>query len=186
MFVVTLAAVCSAASVEAAAIAQRGTWSSAHDSATNMRSVSTAIATGAGAAVRAMDSAKCRHEHIIAPSSATPPGTAMLTLADKGRAMSAQSAVKGRPDVPPQSRLSRICSSLNLRPAAADPYASRRRVTVQVPHRVGRHSRGCASPDMTGARCGGGGDVVGGVLPPLALRGDDGGGADGAPFPSLA
>ena len=185
MFVVTLAAVCSAASVEAAAIAQRGTWSSAHDSATNMRSVSTAIATGAGAAVRAMDSAKCRHEHIIAPSSATPPGTAMLTLADKGRAMSAQSAVKGRPDVPPQSRLSRICSSLNLRSTAADPYALRRHVTVQVHVRVDRGSRDCASPDLTGARCGGRGDVVGGVLPSLAWRSGVRDVVDGA-LPSLA
>ena len=33
---------------------------------------------------------------------------------------------------------------------------------------------------------GGGGDDMAGALPLLALRGSDEGGADGAPFPSLA
>ena len=33
---------------------------------------------------------------------------------------------------------------------------------------------------------GGGGDIMAGALPLLTLRGGDGGGADGAPFPSLA
>ena len=82
--------------------------------------------------------------------------------------------------MPPQSRLSRICSSLNVRSHAADPYALRRRVTVQVHVQVDRRSRNCASPDLTGARCGGEGDAVGGVLPLLAWRGGVGVVVDGA------
>ena len=111
MFVLAFAAVFSASSIKAVAIAQQGIRS-AHESAMIVRIATSAIATGV-AAVRATDNAKYS------------PWCCHVAINEQGESNERPERYQGQARRAPSPRTYWICSSRNVRSHAADAYALR-------------------------------------------------------------